>query len=381
MLKRYLILIGFSLFFWLACQNDDDFAPLTINDINPPPTETIVYEDSIPHLPQTLFDYDGYEKPPWFINNFMNFLETIPADNPITDEGATLGRVLFYDKKLSLNNSTSCGSCHHQAYGFADTTSFSIGFEGELTSRNSMNLVNLQFSRFMFWDFSSPSLEHQVLQPISDPVEMGITHDSLLTKLAEVEYYRPLFTQAFGDSLITTDRISKALAQFVRSIVSFDTKYDEGEASNFANFNESELLGKELFVDGEFRCNNCHLPPNFMGIQPENNGLDLVYEDNGAGNGRFKAPSLRNIALTAPYMHDGRFQTLEQVVEHYNTGLQAHPFLGDQLTENFIDGDPPIQYNMTDEEKQALVDFLHTLTDPITISHEKYSNPFIVNDK
>ena len=247
-----------------------------------------------------------------------------------------------------------------------------------------------------FWDERAATLEDQVLQPIQDPVEMGLTLDELVQKLETTEYYPPLFEDAFGTEEINTDRISKALAQFVRSMVSYQSKYDIGRAGTFpgppgmqpfSNFTDSENLGKAIFFDPERgNCAVCHRTDAFIAPEPRNNGLDLVYEDKGVGqvtgtanqNGLFKVPSLRNIELTFPYMHDGQFESLEEVIEHYNDGVQAHPNLSPQLREAGPMS-PPRKLNLTTEEKVALVDFLKTLTDYPFITDERWSDPFCLN--
>ncbi|MBL7944050.1 MAG: cytochrome-c peroxidase, partial [Flavobacteriales bacterium] len=197
-------------------------------------------------------------------------------------------------------------------------------------------------------------------------------------------YYAELFEAAFGDAEVTEDRIADALAQFVRSILSYQTSYDEGVETEFANFTESELLGKQIFFNGATRCNQCHMTHNFYTPQAFINGLETDYADDGVGAlsgdaedmGKFKVPSLRNVALTAPYMHDGRFNSLEEVVEHYNSGVQPHPFLDDRLTSDSQVGGAPYQLQLTETEKAALVDFLHTLTDHVLVNDEKFSDPF-----
>jgi cytochrome c peroxidase len=233
--------------------------------------------------------------------------------------------------------------------------------------------------------------------PFQDPVEMGMTLEQVINSVQEQEYYPVLFENAFGSTEINSDRISKAVSQFVRSIVSYSSKYDEGRAmspspgGNFTNFTDEENLEKNLFFqtipNGGGACFGCHTTEAFVSANPgpQNNGLDLVSTiDLGAGSvftnpifvGRFKTTSLRNIELTAPYMHDGRFTTLEEVVEHYNSGIQAHPTLSPALTN---DNGNPIQLNFTDSEKTALVAFLKTLTDSSISTEAKWSDPFIKN--
>lgn len=344
-------------------------------------------EDSIiyPQLPSNLYDYESIVYPQHYMDDqLLALINTLNNSNAVTNEGATLGRVLFYDKNLSANNSVSCASCHHQDKGFSDGLAFSPGFEGGLTGRNSMAIINTNFQRRFFWDERATNLEQQVLMPIQDPIEMGMDLADLEIKLAALPYYEELFTAAFGDSEITSDRISKALSQFLQSIRSFKSKYDIGVETNFAYFSKAEYKGLEMYFSGNFNCNNCHTTQNFGGVTNEINGLELNPTDPGIGGisgdaddmGKFKSATLRNIELTAPYMHDGRFQTLEEVIDFYSTDIQAHPYLDDRLAIDGNTGGPPKQFNFTSEEKFALIAFLKTLTDYDLISNPIYSDPF-----
>jgi cytochrome c peroxidase len=338
----------------------------------------------MPDLPAEPYSYVLPPLPDHFNSILLNIWESTPDDNHITDAGATLGRVLFYDRSLSANNSISCGSCHKQEAGFADPRALSVGHLGGATHRNAMHLVNQFYVRAHFWDERAPSLEAQVLMPIQDAVEMGMTLDGLTQRLRSLDYYAPLFMEAFGDDTITSDRISRALAQFVRSMASYRTRYDEGFADDFAQLTQIERDGKALFFNGQTRCNHCHMTVNFFNHDARNNGLDVVYADNGLGaltgdpadNGKFKVPSLRNVELTAPYMHDGRFNTLEEVVEHYNSGVQQHPNLDDRLTVDGHTGGIPVQLGLSEYDKQALVAFMKTLTDTPMITDVRFSDPF-----
>lgn len=340
------------------------------------------------NLPATPFNYAGVQLPGYFLNNDLIREDNTPNNNPVTNDGATLGRVLFYDKKMSANNTVSCASCHQQENGFSDSAMFSVGFDGGLTGRNSMGLANARYyqnGRF-FWDERANTLEDQVLMPIQDHVEMGMTLADLEVKLGAEEYYDELFTNAFGDDTVTSNRISLALAQFIRSMVSYESKYDAGLAltnnpgANFPNFTQSENLGKNLFFSNRTRCSDCHDTNVFVGDQARNNGLDAVFTDLGVGGvtgnandtGEFKVPSLRNIELTGPYMHDGRFSTLAQVIQHYNNGVQNSQFLDNRLRQ----GNGVRRLNLNPQESQALIDFLLTLTDNNFIADEKFSDPF-----
>ncbi len=301
--------------------------------------------------------------------------------NDAADYRAALGRRLFYETTLSLNNSISCASCHQQSKAFADGLQFSSGLFNEKTTRNSMALVNcLNFSSF-FWDTRAWGLDQTVLMPIENHVEMGIRNiDDIREKLNESEYYRKLFGKAFTDRYdenhdIQTKEIAEALADFVASIISYRTKFDKGQEVHFSNFTASELRGKDLFF-GKAKCDHCHSNSSFTrSWEPwDNIGLDMEYADQGSGDGIFKIPSLRNIALTAPYMHDGRFETLEEVVEHYNSGVQNHPRLAWALRDFSTGG--PQRLGLTDEEKKDLVAFMGTLTDWGMMSDPRYTNPF-----
>jgi cytochrome c peroxidase len=387
-------LITFSTVFILAlglltCSKDDEFVPL---------------EESALNLPDLPFDYERLSLPDHVMANVpgqplptsVNGIDNTPVDNPITNDGATLGRVLFYDKKLSANGTIACASCHQQDKGFSDDAVLSTGFNGGTTERHSMTLINARFyqrGRF-FWDERASTLEAQVLMPFQDPVEMGMTLEEVISTVQAQPYYPELFANAFGTEEVTSDKISKALAQFVRSIVSYSSKYDEGRAlspspgANFPNFTAEENLGKNIFFqtipNGGGACFGCHTTEAFVSANPgpQNNGLDAnSTSDPGAGDvftnpiflGRFKTTSLRNIEMTAPYMHDGRFGTLEEVVEHYNSGIQPHPTLSPALTD---DNGNPVRLNLNESEKAALVAFLKTLTDPSVQTEEKWSNPF-----
>ncbi len=346
------------------------------------PDQSMVIQPTLPAIP---FEYDSLDYPEHFQVPVLNFFQgNNLASNPITNEGATLGRVLFYDKKLSANNEISCASCHFQEHGFSDPKQFSEGFEGGLTKRNSMALGNTIYTRNFFWDLRTNNLRDQVLEPIQDEIEMGSNLDDLILELAETEYYPELFKAAFDSDSISADLISNALTQFINSMTAYSSKFDAGVDNDFANFTEQELLGKTLFFESGLSCNQCHTTVIFSNTSAMNNGLVADESDLGqmeiSGDEQdkfeFKVPTLRNIALTAPYMHDGRFETLEEVIEHYNTGIQAYDNLDDRLTTTGMVGGPPRQMNLNEEEKAALVAFLHTLTDEVLVVDERWSDPF-----
>jgi cytochrome c peroxidase len=336
-------------------------------------------------LPETPYRYADVELPAHFRTPGARRFDNTPRDNPLTDAGATLGRVLFYDTRLSASNTIACGSCHHQSRAFADKNRFSKGHEGKLTDRNAMSLVDLRYyprGRF-FWDERAKTLEDQVLMPIQSKTEMGRDLPGLIEVLVKDEHYPELYKKAFGDPEITPRKTARALAQFLRSLVSYQSKYDEGLAKarsireDFDNFTAEENRGKSLFLAN---CATCHLPQgqeaHFFMNRPLNNGLDADYKktDGGVGDvtlnsselGLFKSPSLRNVELTAPYMHDGRLATLEAVLDHYTREVRNHPNLDGRAR----------RPNLSRAEKAALVAFLKTLTDPKFIADPKFSDPF-----
>jgi cytochrome c peroxidase len=338
-------------------------------------------------LPDTPYRYADPDLPAHFKTPGARRFDNTPFSNPVTDAGATLGRVLFYDTRLSANNTIACASCHQQKHSFSDPRRFSSGFEGKAGDRNAMSLVNLRYyqrGRF-FWDERARSLEEQVLLPIQSKAEMGQDLTRVVEILTKDGRYPELFRQAFGDSQVTRERISRALAQFLRSLVSYQSKYDEGLAKaqsvrdDFENFTAQENRGKGLFLRN---CATCHMPrgqaAHFVMTRPLNNGLDADARrsDGGVGDitlrgfevGLFKSPSLRNIEFTGPYMHDGRFATLEDVINHYSTGVKRHPN---------VDGRVRRRRNFDNDQKAALVAFLKTLSDKKFIADPKFSDPFV----
>jgi cytochrome c peroxidase len=351
-------------------------------------------------LPETPYNYANVELPAHFKTRAVRDLDNTPRDNPVTDTGATLGRVLFYDTRLSANGTTACATCHHQKHAFSDPGGkLSKGYEGKLTDRNAMPLTEARYyarGRF-FWDERARTLEDQVLMPVQSKVEMGHELPRLFESLAEVPEYADLYKKAFGDSRVTRDRTAKALAQFVRALHSYQSKYDEGVAQvrsrndEFPNFTREENRGKALFNQ---RCAVCHMPANqdavFSSQNTQNNGLDadVKVADLGVADatldrnraGQFKSPSLRNVEFSAPYMHDGRLATLEDVVEHYSTGIKLHPNLDGRLR-NVALGPPGANrtargFQFNPGEKAALVAFLKTLSDKKFVTDPKFSDPF-----
>ena len=336
-------------------------------------------------------NYSSPQLPDFFRNQFVAIQNNTPVTNPTTDWGATLGRVLFYDKQLSKNNTISCASCHQQSQGFADTSRFSTGFNGGTTPRHSMALANAVYylnGRF-FWDERAATLEEQVLQPIEDPIEMGMTMPEVIERLNMTEYYPILFENAFGSREVSNDKIAKALAQFVRSMVSYDSKYDEGRSTvsertlDFPNFSQEENAGKKIFMSNtKVNCFGCHNTDVFIGDNARNNGLSeqnidvgtYIYTQNELDKGKFKTPSLKNIAVRGRFMHDGSLTSLDQVIEHYNSGIRPNKNLDPHLVD--IATRTPVKMGLTALEKSQLKAFLETLTDYTLLSDEKFSDLF-----
>ena len=317
---------------------------------------------------------------------------------------ATLGRVLFYDKKLSADETISCASCHKQELAFADDVDLSIGIEDRRTGRNSLALgAVFSFQEYygsasfgavpFFWDNRASSVQEQSIQTFANENEMGMEMHKVVAAVKELPYYAPLFEMAFGDRNIDEDKVLNAVSTFVNSIGSFNSKYDQAlDASNFqlvgigsnapdgdlSMLSDQENRGKSLYLNN---CASCHGSVNGVpGKIQANNGLDMNYEDNGTGDftnssadmGKFKVPTLRNIMVTQPYMHDGRFETIEEVLDHYSSGVQNHPNLDAELKT----GNSPRQMNLTSEQKADLIAFFNTFTDTEFLAAERYSDPF-----
>jgi cytochrome c peroxidase len=312
-------------------------------------------------------------------------LDNAPGDGAIDDRVATLGRVLFYDRRLSINDTTSCASCHQQPLGFSDARRFSVGFAGGQTSAHSPRLGNVRYYApgSMFWDKRAPSLEAQASHPITDAAEMGFTTGmgALVAKMHGIPYYPDLFAFAFGSSDITEARIQQALAQFERAMISVGSRWDTAYAQVFTpggdrslnvdlpGFTPQENRGRAIFMGGTgigVTCSTCHVPPTFA-LAADAGGIGL-----DAGETRvFKAPSLKN-AGRGPYMHDGRFATLEDVMNHYDRGIQPGPALDNRLRNR--NG-----FNLPPPDRAALVAFLRTLDDFSLNADPRFSNPFRQN--
>jgi cytochrome c peroxidase len=307
----------------------------------------------------------------------------IPVDNPMTVEGVELGRRLFYDPILSADNSQACASCHVQEYGFTDNGKrFSMGVDGIEGTRSSMAVVNAGWMSSYFWDGRSTLLEDQAFDPVTNPIEMHNTWPAAVSALNSHELYPDLFFKAFGTRNIDSTHVVKAIAQFERTLISANSKWDrylKGEVQ----LSQAETKGFEIFFTERGDCFHCHSTILFTDNLFRNNGLDATFTDKGffevTGDpndmGKFKTPTLRNLDYTAPYMHDGRFATLEEVIDFYSHGLQWSETI-DLLMKNVHQGG----IQLTPDEKAFLIAFLKTLNDPDFITNPEFSNPFINED-
>jgi cytochrome c peroxidase len=303
----------------------------------------------------------------------------IPAGNPMTIEGVHLGRMLFYDPILSADNTQSCSSCHNQAFAFTDNGErFSEGVDGVLGTRNAMAIINAGWMPDFNWDGSATGLENQAFEPVTNPVEMHETWPGAMEKLKNHPEYTDLFFDAFGTREFDSTHVVKALAQFERTIISSNSKWDRylrGEVQ----LSQAETRGFEIFFTEKGDCFHCHSTILFTDNVYHNNGLDSVFIDFGSYNvtkdpndiGKFKTPTLRNVEFSAPYMHDGRFATLEEVIDFYSHGVKFSPTI-DPLMKQVDQGG----MQFTQEEKESLIAFLKTLTDTTFVNNPEFSNPF-----
>ena len=306
----------------------------------------------------------------------------IPSNNPLTEEGVALGKKLFFDRKLSGNNTQACASCHKPQNSFTDNTRFSNGIDGVFGSRNSMPLMNLawNFTNKFAWDGKELGLERQALEPVKNPIEMHSNWRNVAEKLQQDPEYPTLFLRAFGTTTIDSSLVTKAIAQFERILISGNAKFDQYLLGN-ATLSLEELNGFTVFMDEEkgdcFHCHGSDNNPLWTDNSFHNNGLDSTFDDLGLGavtgdpndNGTFRSPSLRNLNFTAPYMHDGRFATLEEVINHYSEGLQFSSTI-DPLMKKVNQGG----VQLTPQEKLDLKAFLLTLTDPEFINNPDFRN-------
>ncbi len=341
MSKLSIYLVCLILILQASCKVDSKFDPIINED-----DITVKWPD---YFPAPVYDFSG---------------------NPITKEGFLLGKKLFYDPILSVDNTISCGSCHQQFVAFAHADhKLSHGIDNKFGVRNSQALFNVIWNTTFFWDGGSNHIEVQPIGPITNPVEMDETVQNVVYKLSQRADYKSLFKAAFNADSITSQLMLKAIVQFMGAFVSASSKYDKNRIDPVANpFTEDEKLGLAIF---ESKCASCHVPPLFTDNSFRNNGLDEIFSDSGrylitninSDMGKFKVPSLRNIELTYPYMHDGRFETLPQVLNHYSSEIKQSATLDQSLTNG-------IPLNNT--EKQQLIAFLKTLTDREFINDPRF---------
>ncbi len=361
--------------FFDSCRKDDD-------DIPEPPDDILIDWDTISYNP-TAREIVVHELVPSFPVN--------PA-NSLTEEGISLGRMLFYDPILSGDSTQACASCHNQKFAFTDNgNTFSVGIDGIEGIRNTMAIVNLGWKDRFFWAGESGSLEEQALEPVPNPVEMHLEWDEAIERLMRNVSYRVAFYKAFNIKTIQKEDVAKALAQFERTLISINAPYDQYYLNQNDDLSEDAIDGRALFFNEKGDCFHCHgndLNNLFTENLFANDGLNsadeyLELEDKGLGsitgdvidNGFFRVPTLRNIALTAPYMHDGRFQTLEEVVEHYNSGMKYSPNLDPNFAARFKNGVYQ-GLGLTERQKQQLVAFLESLTDSSFINNPDFASPF-----
>jgi cytochrome c peroxidase len=345
-----------------------------------------------PTLPAAAYIYldESLPLPPLYEESSENRVplwDRQPTVNRTTDAGAALGRVLFYDKRLSITNTISCSSCHAREHGFSSPQRFNTGAIGVPLTRNAMALANARYNTHNSWfsDVRAASLQDVARQALTRPDEMGNTLPAMVTKLQATAFYAPLFAAAFGSNEITADRALRALEQYVQALISYRTKYDGSACGSVGNIESDcddpalttqENRGRQIFfdkADGHIGCWQCHWLPGGANVWLANNGLDAAFTDPGVGNGRFRPASLHNIALTAPYMHDGRFATLREVIEHYDHGIQSGPDLDSLLRDT--DGNAR-RMNLSEQDKDALEAFLHTLTDHDMLADPRFADPF-----
>jgi cytochrome c peroxidase len=306
--------------------------------------------------------------------------QPVRADNPTTVQGAELGRHLFFDPILSADSTMSCATCHRPEFAFSDPRPLSIGIRGLPGTRHAPTLTNVGWNLSNFWDGRASNLETQAIEPVPHPLEMDLPWDTAIERLRRNPRYPPMFRAAFRTSEINRERVVKAIAQFERTLVSVDSRFDRylRDRDRYP-LTTSELRGFLAFFTEKADCFHCHLPDyTFTDFAFQNNGLDSVFVDvgrNGVTNdprdmGLFKTPGLRNVALTAPYMHDGRFATLEEVIEHYHHGAVASPTIHPRIRT----GRDTLEMNASD--KADLLAFLRCLTDSSIVTNPGFQSPF-----
>lgn len=361
--SKHIALISLAMLFVLACDKENNNQ-----------SENPAILDETPYV----LEYGNLSEP------------ALPEDNPLTIEGVKLGQLLFFEKRMSKDGSQACGSCHIQQDGFSDIRKFSVGVEGKEGGRQAMAIFNLAWhSNQFFWDGRANLVRDQALKPIQDPLEMNETLENVVVKLSESTLYKNQFIKAFGTDEITSERIGLALEQFMLSLVSSNSKYDQYKSGN-TQLTESEERGRLLF-ETEYNpffpdqsgadCAHCHGGENFENDQYMNNGLDIESEITDLGRemvtkdandrAKFKVTSLRNVAVTPPYMHDGRFTTLEEVVEHYNSDIRES-----STTDPALMATKQTGLMLSAQDKVDLVNFLKTLTDDDFLNNPNYLSPF-----
>jgi cytochrome c peroxidase len=337
-----------------------------------------------------IISFGKKEAPVPYIFPELKFFPPMPvaADNPVTEEGALLGRYLFYDPVLSIDSSMSCASCHRPEAAFSDSPhDFSIGRNGVKMKRNTMPLFNLAWYPAFFWDGRAESIEAQVFHPVRGYDEMNLQWDVASKRLQKSKFYKPLFTRAFGKQKTDSVHITKAIAQFLRTLISYQSKYDE-VISGKKYFTKDEYEGFILMNDQtKGDCIHCHLTDGdalSTNLFFSNNGLDSVndaaqYKDKGRGvvtgnisdYGKFMVPSMRNLAFTSPYMHDGRFETLNEVLDFYASGVKSTVNIDSKMGFAHAGGN-----NLSEDEKRKIIAFLLTLSDSAFVLNKAFANPF-----
>lgn len=317
--------------------------------------------------------FTGFSQPEHFPQATYTF-----NNNPVTKEGFELGRMLFYDPILSRDSTISCSNCHLQATAFADPVhKISVGIDERIGTRNAPAIFNLAFMNSFFWDGGVTHVDFIPINAITNPNELDETLEHLVQKLQRHYSYPARFKAAFGKESVTSQQLLQSLAQFTTSMVSATSRYDQYVNGDAAALSAQEVRGMSLV---EAKCGACHTAPLFTNQQFANNGLDDTFKDGGRAIitesdtdlGKFRVPSLRNVELTDPYMHDGRFRTLDQVLTHYQTSVKTSATLDPALSENGSTG-----IAMTDEEKADIIAFLKSLTDRDFINDKRFSNPFL----
>lgn len=340
---------------------------------NEPATNTLAYA-ATPVLPDTVFHY-------YSLNASLKY-----------DEQATLGRVLFYDKHLSVNNTVACASCHKQEWSFSDNVPLSSGYDNRPSGRNALPLIDvaafgelyLQGTGTMFWDGRESDILYLALRPLSNHIEMGTDLKQLPAKLAALPYYAALFKEAYGDETITEDRIAECLARFVKAIVVKNSRLDlakAGKISLSALEQDGQIAFKEIY-----KCGECHkrFAEGYAGAEFMNIGLDVIAADKGryvitqqdSDMGKFRLPNLDNVEFTAPYMHDGRYKTLEEVLDFYEHGIQRSANLDHRLQDK---NGNALRMNITPYHRQAIIAYLKARSDRTILTDTRFSNPFLTH--